>query len=228
VVLATGPFPFYYGCGPNDQDGPADPLLPALGLPIYNAFEVAPPNLSMVVTTNQSILRSMPANSAFPPGDPRLRPVNRSQVASTHRYVPWVTVTNSAGQGYGDAACFIEFGSGAAKGGKVLYIWSSLLSGPYGQALLADAVSWILEGTLRPPQPQFNSIRLLNRNAASLNFLAAPNLAYALQYTNSLHAITSPWPVLQDFGSAPVERSLSSTTSVSAAQSRFFRLWVRP
>src|SRR2546422_5946523 len=28
VVLASGPFPFYYGYGPNDQPGPADPLLP--------------------------------------------------------------------------------------------------------------------------------------------------------------------------------------------------------
>ena len=80
VVLASGPFPFYYGYGPNDQPGPADPLLPSLGLPICNAFEQAPSNLSMVVTTNQSILHSVPSVFPFPPGDPRLRAVNRSQV----------------------------------------------------------------------------------------------------------------------------------------------------
>jgi len=56
IVLATGPFPFYYGYGPSDQAGPADPLLPALGLPLSNAFEQAPPNLNVVVSTNQSIL----------------------------------------------------------------------------------------------------------------------------------------------------------------------------
>src|SRR5207247_11110346 len=78
VVLASGPFPFYYGYGPNDQPGPADPLLPALGLPIYNAFEQAPPNLSVVVSTNQSILHSVPSVFPFPPGDPRLRSDRKS------------------------------------------------------------------------------------------------------------------------------------------------------
>ena len=41
VILATGPFPFYYGYGPNDQPGPADPLLPAYGLP-FVGFEQPP------------------------------------------------------------------------------------------------------------------------------------------------------------------------------------------
>jgi len=109
VILASGPFPFYYGYGPNDAPGPADPLLPTLGLPIYIAFETAPPGLSFAVSTNQGIIHSVSSVFPFPPGDPRLRSVNRSQVASSHRYVPWLTVTNSAGTGYGDAACFIEF-----------------------------------------------------------------------------------------------------------------------
>jgi hypothetical protein len=227
VVLATGPFPFYYGYGPNDQPGPADPLLPALGLPLYNAFETAPANLAMVVTTNQSILHSVPTTFAFPPGDPRLRSVNRSQVSSAHRYVPWITVTNFAGQGYGDAACFVELKSGAAAGGKIIYLWSSLLSGPQGQTLLADAVSWIVDGTLRPPPPRFNSIQRVGASSLVMNFSTVSNLAYAVQYTNTPGG-TSPWPLFQEFGSSPVPRSLSSTTSVFAAQSRYFRVWVRP
>jgi len=226
VVLASGPFPFFYGYGPNDQAGPSDPLLPALGLPIYIAFEQAPPNLSVVVSTNQSILHSVPSVFPFPPGDPRLRPVNRSQVSSAHRYVPWLTVTNAT-QNYGDAGCFIAFGTGPAKNGKVLYIWSTLLSGPQGQALMADAVSWILDGTLRPPPPRFNSINLLNRSSVAFSFLAQSNLAYAVQYTNMLSVPTDPWPLLQEFGGSPVDRSLSYTSNISA-QSRFFRLWVRP
>lgn len=228
VVLGSGPFPFYYGYGPNDQPGPSDPLLPALGLPIYNAFEQAPANLNMVVTTNQSILHSEPRILPFPPGDPRLRSVNRSQVSTSHRYVPWLTVTNMAGTGYGDAGCFIAFGSGAAKGGKVLYLWSSLLSGPQGPALMADAVSWIIDGTLRTPAPRFNSINLLNQYSLAFSFPALPNLAYALQYTNTVSTSTNIWPLLQEFGSSPVERSLSYTGAISTAQSRFFRLWVRP
>ncbi|HEY5913174.1 MAG TPA: hypothetical protein VJA21_21495 [Verrucomicrobiae bacterium] len=228
VVLATGPFPFYYGYGPNDQPGAADPLLPALGLPIYNAFEQAPPSLSMVVSTNQSILHSVASIFPFPPGDPRLRPVKRSQVSPLNRYVPWLTVTNMAGTGYGDAGCWIVFGTGSASGGKILYLWSSLLSGPQGPALMADAVSWVIDATLRTPAPRFNYINRLPPNSLALNFSALPNLAYALQYTNTLTGSTGPWPLLQEFGSSPVDRSLSYTSSISAVQTRFFRIWARP
>jgi hypothetical protein len=225
VILASGPFPFYYGYGPNDAPGPADPLLPTLGLPIYNAFETAPPGLSVVVSTNQGIIHSVPSVFPFPPGDPRLRSVNRSQVASSHRYVPWLTVTNSAGTGYGDAACFIEFGSGPAKGGKIIYLWSTLLSGPQGQALMADAVSWIIDATLRPPASQINSIQRLGTGSVALSFPARSNLDYALQYRNDL--ATGVWSLLRDFGSSPADRAVSYTNS-TAPQSGFFRLWVRP
>ncbi|HWI57060.1 MAG TPA: hypothetical protein VNZ22_07525, partial [Bacillota bacterium] len=225
VVLASGPFPFYNGYGPNDQPGPADPLLPVLGLPIYNAFEQAPANLSLVISTNQSILHSVPAVFPFPPGDPRLRPVKRSQVSSAHRYVPWLTVTNFAGQGYGDAACFIEFGSGSAKGGKVIYIWSSLLSGPQGQALMANAVGWIVDAVLRPPSARFNSISHQRSSWVTLGFDALPNLDYTLQYRSDLG--TGSWLLSQDFGSAPVGRSLSVTSTISGS-SRYYRLGIRP
>jgi hypothetical protein len=225
VVLASGPFPFYYGYGPNDQAGPADPLLPALGLPIYNAFEQPPGSLSMVVTTNQSILHSVPSVFSFPPGDQRLRPVNRSQVASAHRYVPWLTVTNFAGQGYGDAACFIEFGTGPAKGGKVIYIWSSLLSGPQGQALMADAVSWIVDALLLPPPARINSINKQGASSVGLGFDALANLDYTLQYRSDL--TLGSWLVWQDFGSSPADRSLSTTSPITGG-SRFFRLGLKP
>jgi hypothetical protein len=228
VVLATGPFPFYYGYGPNDQPGSSDPLLPQLGLPIYNAFEQAPPNLSMAVTTNQSILHSVPSVFPFPPGDSRLRPVNRGQVLAAHRYIPWLSVTNFAGQGYGDAACFIEFGSGPAKGGKVLYIWSTLLSGPQGQAILANAVSWIIDGTLRPPAPRFDSINRQGVNTAVAMFNAVPNLDYTLQSRNDLGV--GSWQFFQEFGSSPVDRLISAPISISLSSGtpRFFRIWVRP
>ncbi len=227
VPLATGPFPFYYGYGPNDQAGPPDPLLPQLGLPLYNAFEQAPPNLSMVVCTNQSLLHSAPSVFPFPPGDPRLRSVDRSQVSSAHRYVPWITVTNPAGLSYGDAACFIELGSGPAQGGKILYIWSTLLSGPQGQALMADALSWILNATFRPPGARINSIHRQGASSLSLGFDALANLDYELQYRAGLGPAANGWSLLQEFGAAPADRSLLSTNS-TAAQSRFFRLWVRP
>jgi hypothetical protein len=228
VLLATGPFPFYYGYGPNDQAGPSDPLLPPLGLPIYNAFEQAPPNLSVVVSTNQSVLHSVPSSFPFPPGDPRLRSVNRSQLSSAHRYIPWLTVTNGAGLGYGDAACFIEFGSGPAKGGKILYLWSTLLSSPQGQALMADALSWIINATFRPPPVQFNSITRPSASTFALGFDAAANLDYTLQSQSGLSPTTNAWSFFQEFGSSAVDRSLLVTSSIAPASTRFFRLWARP
>jgi len=227
VLLAAGPFPFYYGYGPNDQPGPADPLLPTLGFPLYNAFETAPPNLSMVVSTNQSILYSVPPVFPFPPGDPRLRSVNRSLVSSANRYVPWLTVTNFAGQGYGDAACFFAFGTGPASGGKIVYIWSTLLSGPQGVFLMGNALSWIIDGTLRPPAPRISSFNLLPPASFSLTFDAVSNLDYTLQYRTDLSS-ANPWTLARDFGSSPVYRSLSYTSSVSPVQPRFFRLKVQP
>ncbi len=225
VVLASGPFPLYYGYGPNDQAGPADPLLPALGLPIYVAFEQPPTTLSMVVSTNQSILHSVPQVFPFPTGDQRLRPVNRSQVSGANRYVPWLTVTNFAGQGYGDAACFIEFGTGPAKGGKVIYIWSTLLSSPQGPALMADAVSWIVDAVLRPPPARFNSIYRPTSGTLAFDFDARQNLDYTVQYRSD--AAPASWLLLRDFGSAPVDRHLAITNAIYTG-SRFFRLGLRP
>lgn len=226
VVLATGPFPFYYGYGPNDQPGPSDPLLPGLGLPIYNAFEQAPANLTVKVSTNQSILTSVPAAFPFPPGDPRLRSVDRTKVAAANRYVPWLTVVDAQGRGYGDAACFIEFGTGAAKGGKIVYIWSTLVSGPQGQALMADGVTWILNAVFRPPPLKFNSISQLSSNLVALRFDGLPNLAYSLEARSDL--ALSPWLLLKDFGSSAVERSLAFTSSVAGTSARFFRCHERP
>ncbi len=228
VVLATGPFPFYYGYGPNDQPGPSDPLLPALGLPIYNAFEQAPAGLSMVVSTNQSILHSVPRVFPFPPGDSRLRAVNRSQVSGLNRYVPWITVTNATGFSYGDAACFIAFGTGSAKGGKLIYIWSTLLSGPQGPSLMADAVSWIIDAVLRPPMPHFDTIQLLNNRSVVLGFTTQSNLAYAVQYTPQVNPGSNTWTSLQTYGGAPMNRPLFYTNPISSTTSRFFRLTVGP
>ncbi len=228
VVLASGPFPFYYGYGPNDQAGPADPLLPALGLPIYVAFEQPPAGVNMVVTTNQSILHSVPTVFPFPPGDSRLRPVDRTQLALAHRYVPWIAVTNSTGFSYGDAACFIAFGTGPAKGGKLVYIWSTLLSSPQGPGLMADAVSWILDAVLRPPTPRFDSIQVLDGRSVVLGFSAEANLAYGLQYTDSLKPEANSWSLLQLFGGAPIDRSLFFTNPVAPSSSRFFRLQAGP
>ena len=225
VVLATGPFPFYYGYGPSDQPGPADPLLPALGMPIQG-FEQAPAGIFMQRYTNQTILQSVPNQFAFPPGDSRLRAITGSAVSAANRYVPFIKAVDAGGNYYGDAAAFIAFGTGLAKGGKMLYVWDTLLSGPQGDMIMGDLVSWILNATLRPPPVRFDSLSTPDANHFAFHFAANANLDYVLQANNNL--ATSSWSTLRDFSSAPTSRLIWVTNSVSGLQSRFYRLVATP
>jgi len=143
IILASGVFPFFYGHGPGGTGGPADPLLPAVGLPIHNAFEAAPEGLRMV-RRSADILPSVPPAFSLTQGDLRLRSVDRTRLDHADRYIPLIAAVDAAGRDYGDAACWIRFGAGPAKGGRVLYVWSTLSACPQGLAILGDAVSWAL------------------------------------------------------------------------------------
>jgi hypothetical protein len=225
VVLASGPFPFYYGYGPADQAGPADPLLPALGLPIQG-FEQAPAGIFMQRYTNQTVLQSVPTQFPFPPGDQRLRAITGSAVNSANRYLPLIKAIDAQGTNYGDAAAFIAFGTGPAKGGKVLYVWDTLLSGPQGQAIMADTVSWILNATLRPPAVTFDDSALVGANRVAFHLTATTNLDYALQSRTNISL--GAWTSLQDLGSSPGVRSIWTTNVISSSTPRFYRLKVGP
>jgi len=225
VILATGPFPFYYGYGPADQPGPADPLLPALGITILG-FEQAPAGIFMRRYSNQTIVESVPDQFAFPPGDPRLRAISGPAVSSANRYVPFIKAVDPQGNYYGDAAAFLAFGTGPAKGGKVVYVWATLLAGPQGQSIMADVVSWILDAVLRPPPPRPESLQVLDANHAAFHFTAVSNLDYIVQSRDSLSA--GSWSTLQDLGSTPTNRSLWFTNIISGKASRFYRLRVGP
>lgn len=226
MVLATGPFPFYYGYGPSDQPGPADPLLPALGLPIQVNFEQAPAGIVMQRYTNQSILLSVPSAFPFPPGDAWLRAVNRSSVSAANRYLPLIKAAVPQGTDYGDAAAFIAFGTGSAAGGKVLYIWSTLLTGPQGQSIMVDTVSWIVNATLRPPPVSVDTISLPDTTHVAFSFSAQSNLDYLVQYRSSLDS--GNWTKLQDLLSAPTNRLPWVTNYIGGTSARYFRLKVGP
>jgi hypothetical protein len=145
VLLASGPYPLYYGNRVGGPPGQPDPVLPQLGLPLSAAFEEAPEGLRIQANPDQKLLHSVPAQFAFPEGDPRLRAVQRSEIDPADRFVPLLSVVDGLGHNRGDAAFYVELGAGAGKGGKVLYIWSTLLASPQGNAILGDAVSWIAE-----------------------------------------------------------------------------------
>jgi hypothetical protein len=225
VILASGPFPFYYGYGPADQPGPADPLLPALGMPIQG-FEQAPAGIFMRRYTNQTILHSVPDQFDFPPGDQRLRAVIRSGVNPANRYMPLLSAMDAQGNSYGDPAVFLAFHTGAANGGKVLYVWTTLLSGPQGQDIMADVVSWILDATLRPPPAQIDPVLVPTPGLFALHINASSNLDYSVQARGSLNA--GAWTVIADLQSAPTNRSVWYTNSISGLTNRFYRVAVGP
>lgn len=224
VLLASGPFPMFYGYGPADKAGPSDPLMPALGLPIENAFEQAPANMKMTRYTTQNIVRSVANSFAFPPGDPRLRDINRSRLNAADRYIGLVKATDAAGRNYGDAAGYIEFKTGPAKGGKILYIWSSLLAGPDGAAIMADAVTWVLDTTLR--QPNLGDISLPDQNQAVIRFDALPAVSYGVDYRERLDS--GAWTRLQTWTGGLSNRVLYLTNATLGKQARFFRLVAQP
>ena len=225
VILASGPFPFYYGYGPADQPGPADPFLPTLGMPIQG-FEQAPPGIFMRRYTNQTILHSVPDQFAFPPGDPRLRAVPGSAVNPANRYEPLLNSVDPQGTNYGDPAVFLAFHTGPANGGKILYVWTTLLSGPQGTDIMADLVTWVIDATLRPPPPQISSVFVPSANYLALHIDAISNLDYLIEARNSLN--TGQWTSLADLSSAPTNRSLWHTNSVTGTSSRFYRISVGP
>ena len=225
VVLASLPFPYYYGYGPADAAGPADPLLPTYGMP-FQGFETAPAGIFMQRNTNQTILQSVPVTFPFPPGDQRLRAITGSSVSASNRYLPFIKALGPSNANYGDAAVFIAFGTGPAKNGKILYVWSTLLAGPQGQSIMADVVTWILDATLRPPRPKFNSIQVITNLQATITFDARSNLDYTLQSRTSLS--TGVWSFLTDFSMVPTNRSIRFTNNVGAAASRLYRLTVGP
>jgi hypothetical protein len=224
VLLASGPFPYYYGYGPADAPGPADPLLPTYGMP-FQGFETAPAGIFMQRNTNQTILHSVPITFPFPPGDQRLRAITASAVSPLNRYNPMITALGPSNANYGDAAVFIAFGTGPAKNGKIVYVWSTLLAGPQGQSIMSDVVTWILDATLHPPRPSFNSIQVTNLQAI-MTFDARSNLDYTLQYRANLN--TGAWSLLNDFSSAPTNRSIRFTDNIGSTSSRYYRLTVGP
>jgi len=59
-----------------------------------------------------------------------------------------------------------------------------------------------------------------------MTFDARSNLDYTLQYRTNLS--TGVWSLLNDFSSAPTNRSIRFTNSIGAATSRFYRLTVGP
>jgi hypothetical protein len=148
VLLSSGPYPLFYGDPLGAESGPPSPVLPRWGLPL--TMETAPEKVLARTAPAQKILRSVPARFAFLAGDTRLRAGQPSQYDAANHYTPMIEVVNDNEDARGDAAFYVELGAGPAKGGKLLYLWSSLLASPQGNAIMDDTVGWVLEKTIAP------------------------------------------------------------------------------
>jgi len=121
---------------------------------------------------------------------------------------------------------FIAFRHRRRKERKILYVWSTLLAGPQGHAIMADVVTWILDATLRPPSTPVQLNPATNNLQVILAFHARSILDYTLQYRTNLN--TGVWSLLNDFSSAPTNRTIRFTNNIGVATSRFYHLSVGP
>jgi len=75
----------------------------------------------------------------------RLRSVLRVAVSHDEKYTPIYTVRSVDGKDFGDAAGFAEFTRGEFKGGRILYIWSHILSDPQlGPPVVGQVLRWVI------------------------------------------------------------------------------------
>jgi hypothetical protein len=147
VLLASLPYPLFDGDRLTGGRFHSTPLLAQLGLPLTGS-EQAPVGAWIEAAAGQTILPSIPERLAFPPGDPRVRAARRSQIDPADHYQPLLSVVDGHGQNQGEVAFYVELGAGPGQGGRVLYLWSTLLASPQGDAIMSDAVSWVLEKAL--------------------------------------------------------------------------------
>src|SRR5262249_31083325 len=120
----------------------AAPLLPKLGLPLYNAIESEPEEKRTVEQVKgQTGLIDIPESFSYPAGDPRLRSVDREHLPPGATYTPIYRVRSATGTDYGDAAALLELPPAAdGKRGRILYISNVLLRDPENGPRLQRAV----------------------------------------------------------------------------------------
>ncbi len=147
VLMAHLPFPLFYPVDSSNTELPADPLLPKLGLPIYNAIEVAPANVPRVgLVKDQKVLNGLPASFAYPQGDPRLRSIKAAQVPSGSTFQPIYQVNGATGTNYGAAAGLLTLpAKSGMRPGRILYISAKLIDDPtHGTPIICSALKWIV------------------------------------------------------------------------------------
>lgn len=148
LVLLTGqPYPLYYAQA-SGQPAHADPLLPRLGLPLYNAIETMPQDrLEVQEIEGQHVLSGLPQRFAYPDGDPRLRSVDMASVPAGTTVEPIYQVVGASGKDYGVTTALATLPPGPdGKRGRILYISDVLLRDDQnGPRILEAVLKWVVQ-----------------------------------------------------------------------------------
>jgi len=127
MVLATGPFPFYY----NDRKE-AVASAAKFGLPIEGGapgtptkgWEKPPAGVRLALKTVNNPALGLMASVPFPTaGDLRWRPCVASGLAEGDVYTPLVKLVDDQGRDYGDGIAYIEHRASPPRNGKLIYAW---------------------------------------------------------------------------------------------------------
>ncbi|MHB8862950.1 MAG: HzsA-related protein [Pirellulaceae bacterium] len=157
LVLPSGPLPFCY----NERYAPVASA-GKFGLRMGAGAFSEPPagrHLTFDRRVGCDVLSTLPDLLPFPSSgeaDQRWRPMN-GPTDETARYVPWLSLRDDTGQAYGEGAAAIEFGSG----GRLVYVWSSLLSrDDWRSDILLSALRYAL-ADMSPPPARLTGVRTL-------------------------------------------------------------------
>ena len=138
LVLPAQPWPFYY-----DQNNQAVNGSSRFGLTLRIGWERPPRGLKLHFIQPQRYLPHVAEQFAFPTsGDLRWRPFFAGEVA---KHISLLQLRDGDKDYLGDAAAYTELNSG----GRILYVWFSLLEGPYAEALLYDVFDFVATRLVR-------------------------------------------------------------------------------
>jgi len=158
LVMANGPFPFFY-----DRPGHVVRAGERFGLFLRGIrpatataaadegriFGFERPPAGVVLRFHAApAMGNLPKTWAFPDaGDLRWRPaVPPPNLAEPNRYTSLVRLEDEQGKAYGDAVALYEYRQGPLAGGRILYVWFRLGDTVATDDLLYDVLHALLEG----------------------------------------------------------------------------------
>jgi len=132
AFLPSLPSPFFY-----DQSGQAVSRSSEFGLTLKGAWESPPADAKLYFIQPQQFLPNVPQQFPFPAsGDLRWRPFFPTNQT---KHISLLQLRDGEGKNLGDAVMYAEL----LGGGRILYVWFSLLEGPYSDALLYDVFDFL-------------------------------------------------------------------------------------